>query len=141
MTAVYDKHGVQFQYPENWTLWEEDREPYEISVESPSGSFWALHVYLAPDDPHRLAVDVLRAMRLEYDNVEADAVQEDLCGLPAEGFDMSFFYLDLVIFCRARSFACGNKTFVLITQGEDRDHEKLAPVFDAITESLIENLR
>ena len=138
MTAVYDNSGVHFQYPENWTLLEEAQQwPHEITLESPSGAFWALHIYFPPADPLELAADALRAMRMEYDNVEVDPVQEKIGPVDTEGFDMSFFYLDLLITCRARCFNFRDKTFVLIMQGEDRDFATLEPVFLAITMSLL----
>jgi hypothetical protein len=119
-------------------LLEEAQEwPHEITLESPSGAFWALHVYFPPADPQELAGDVLRAMRMEYDNLEVDSVEEKIGPVMAVGFDMSFFYLDLLITCRARCFNFRDKTFVLITQAEDRDYAKLEPVFLAMTMSLL----
>ena len=138
MTAVYNNSGVHFQYPENWTILEESQEwPHEITLESPSGAFWALHVYFPPTDPSELASDALDAMRMEYENVEVEPVREMIGTVPTEGFDMSFFYLDLLINCRTRSFTLGDKTFLLITQAEDRDYDELEPVFRAITISLL----
>jgi hypothetical protein len=138
MPAVYDSSGVRFQYPENWTLLEEAKQsPREITLESPSGAFWALHVYFPPTDPHELAGDALRVMRQEYENVEVEPVHEDIGPVHAYGFDMSFFYLDLLVNCRARAFDFGDATFLLITQAEDRDYDQLEPVFRAITASLL----
>lgn len=140
MVAVYEKHGIQFMYPENWSLSEEDTSwPREVSVESPGGGFWALHLYSPPEDAQRLTDDVLDAMRAEYDPVESEEVEEQVAGVTAVGHDLTFFYLDLLITCRVRGFTLGDKTFVLITQAEDRDYQQLAPVFQAMTVNLVEN--
>lgn len=141
MVAHYEKYGVHFLYPENWTVSEEDsRWPREVTVESPSGGFWALHIYSPPQDPLALADDVVGALKTEYDPVEAQEAAEQLGNITAEGYDLSFFYLDLLITCHTRSFTHGDKTFVLITQAEDRDYEQLEPVFRAITVSLVQHL-
>jgi hypothetical protein len=141
MSAVYQNHGIQFQYPENWQVIEEDKEwPREVYVESPCGGFWSLHVYSPPDDPHQLVGDVLEVMRAEYKSVEAESAHEKIGGSDANGYDLFFFYLDLVVRCRVRGFTLNDKTLVLLTQAEDRDFERLLPVFDAMTTSLVRHL-
>lgn len=141
MVATFDKHGVQFMYPENWSLTTDDESwPRAISVESPSGAFWSLHLYSPPADPRKLTEDVISALRAEYDPLEAEEASEQVGDVKAEGYDLSFFYLDLLIICHTRSFTFGNKTLVIMTQAEDRDYQQLEPVFRAITVSLVQNL-
>ncbi len=142
MVAMYDKHGLQFMYPENWSLaTEDDGWPRSISVESPSGAFWSLHVYFPPADPRRLTEDVVKVLRTEYDPLEAQEASEQVGNVTAEGYDVTFFFLDLLITCHTRGFTLGDKTMVIMTQAEDRDFEQLEPVFRAITVSLIQNLQ
>lgn len=142
MTAVYEKHGVRFQYPENWKLYEESsRWPREITLESPSGAIWALHVYFPPDKPQRLLEDSLQAMHREYRDIETHKVSELLdAETSAEGYNLLFFYLDLIVDCRLRSFTYHDKTFLLMTQAEEREYQQLEPVFSAITTSLLRGL-
>jgi hypothetical protein len=94
MPAVYANHGIQFQYPENWTLSEEaEDQPREIFVESPCGAFWSLHVYQEPADPHQLALDVVDAMRKEYANVEVDPITTTIGNDEVDAYELFFFYL------------------------------------------------
>ncbi|GIW90816.1 MAG: hypothetical protein KatS3mg109_1278 [Pirellulaceae bacterium] len=142
MPAVYERHGVRFQYPENWNLIEEStRWPREITLESPSGALWALHVYFPPDSPSRLLQDALKAMQKEYEGIEYSSVTEQLHETAtADGYDLYFFYLDFVVECRLRSFTYRDKTFLLITQAEEREYQQLEPVFRAMTTSLVRHL-
>src|SRR5690606_38295341 len=59
MSAVYENFGVSFMYPENWQLADESGDaeagPKTVSVNSPGGGFWALHVYEPAVDPQDLA--------------------------------------------------------------------------------------
>jgi hypothetical protein len=142
MPATYQKYGVSFQYPENWKVVEEGaRWPREVTVESPSGAIWALHIYFPPEKPARLLKDALAAMQREYNDVESTFVSETLHpSTVAEGYDLLFFYLDLIVECRLRSFTFHDKTFLLITQAEEREYQQLEPVFRAITTSLVRDL-
>jgi hypothetical protein len=141
MTAVYENHGVKFAYPENWKLFEESEHwPREVCVESPSGAQWALHLYEPPRDLKDLIQGALKAIEGEYDQVEAEYVQEPLGSAVAEGCNMTFFYLDLLVICQARCFTWGNKTLLLMAQAEDRDFQELDAVFRAMTFSLLQSL-
>ncbi len=142
MPALYDRHGVRFQYPENWSLCEEStRWPREITLESPTGALWALHVYFPPDSPARLLDDALAAMQREYQGVESTSVTEQLhASTSAAGYDLCFFYLDLIVECHLRAFTYRDKTFLILMQAEEREFQQLHPVFQAMTTSLIRHL-
>lgn len=138
MTAVYDQVGVQFLYPENWELADEpsDDLPRVISVTSPTGGFWALHVYDSSAEPGELAGEVLQSMGQEYDSLESEPATEQIGPVEATGFDMEFYCLDFVTSARVRAFRRGPRTCVVLSQAETRDFDKLADVFRAITLSL-----
>ena len=44
MIAYYEKCGIRFAYPENWTIADEqlDESPQGVSVHSPEGGYWDL---------------------------------------------------------------------------------------------------
>src|SRR5690349_11181738 len=72
MPSVYDKMGVRFLFPDNWTLDESDvlDGNSTVSVYSPGGAFWSIILHppeLDPDDLVEAAVD---AMRQEYDELD-----------------------------------------------------------------------
>ena len=68
MPAVYDKMGIRFQYPENWTLDEDAALHGEqtVSVHSPSGGFWSITLSAESIEPSDLADTALAALKVEY---------------------------------------------------------------------------
>lgn len=139
MTAVYNQAGVKFLYPENWELADESSRtlPRVISVTSPTGGFWALHVYKSSAEPRELADEVLRSMAQEYDSLESEEVTEQIDIAQAVGYDLDFYCLDLVARASVRAFRQGSRTYLVLAQAESRDFETLAEVFRAITVSLL----
>lgn len=142
MTAVFEDFGIKFQYPENWKLSDglRDRLPYEIAIESPSGSLWTLHMFPGTSDPVALADEVRLALANQYDSFESTEISEKIGDIEMAGYEVSFFCLDLLIEGNLRYFQTDVYTFVLLTQAEDRDFQQQKPVFAAITKSLIDNL-
>ncbi len=142
MTAIYDKLGIQFQYPENWTLDEGQAltEHNSVSVYSPDEAFWSVMIYPPTEDPAKLAADVLSAMRGEYDNLDAEAAQETVAGHRLLGYDMNFYCLDLTNTAMVRSLSLPQHTLVIHFQALDQDFDGIEPVFRAITTSLLGNL-
>lgn len=138
MTATYRQFGVRFLYPENWELADEPSNdlPRVLSVTSPTGGFWTLHVYDAAAEPADLADEVLGSMKQEYDSLEWEEVKEQIGPCQAAGYDMEFYCLDFVTSARVRAFRQGARTYVVLAQAESRDFDKLADVFRAITLSL-----
>lgn len=139
MPAVYDKYGVRFQYPENWSLTEEvgEDDALNVTLQSPTSAFWSLTIYPVELASWEVAQEVLTAMRKEYDPVEADETVETLAGTEMVGYDMDFYCLDFVITSQVRSFRLGRRTALLLFQGEDRDFKALALVFQALATSLL----
>jgi len=62
MPAKFDKMGISFQYPENWTLDEEDalQGRDSVTVYTPGGGFWSVAVHPSTTDPDQLATTVWR---------------------------------------------------------------------------------
>jgi len=145
--TLYDKLGIRFQYPENWKIREEETKewPRSVVAESPGGAFWALHVYPDEQDCRLLSDQVAGAMRAEYDSLES-APPADLEMLEAMiegeiiGQDMTFYCLDFLVMARVRCFHSHGKTFVTLSQAEDRDFEELNLVFQAMTVGLLKAL-
>jgi hypothetical protein len=137
MPAVFDRLGVHFQYPENWTLEAADEaDGEEITVYSPDGAFWSLTIH-ERGDPKELMDLVVDAMREEYDELDSEAVDESFAGQELTGYDLNFYCLDLTNTAQIRAFSRGAKTYLLVWQAEDRDFDHVCPVFRAITTSLI----
>ena len=139
MTAVYDKLGVRFLYPENWRIDDEQLAdwPHSVSVQSPGSGFWSLHIYRAAVEPARVAAEVLQTMRAEYAGLEATPVTEQIGPAEAVGYDMDFCCLDFIITSKTRSLRVGKWTYLMLYQAENREFEQLQDVFRAMTLSLL----
>ena len=140
MSAVYKNLGVEFAYPENWKITDEQASewPRGVSLETPNGGFWWLQIHPATN-PRDLAAEVLNTMRLEYAELEAEPVTEMIGDADVVGFDMHFYCLDLLVTAQARSLQLGKVTLLILSQAEDREFERLAPVFQAMLVSLLRN--
>lgn len=142
MPHVYKNFGIEFSYPENWTVTEEEVQdwPRLVSLESPENAIWALHIH-QHSEPRALAEETLKTMREEYESLECEPTTDLIEDVEVVGFDMNFYCLDFLVAARTRSFDLGNLTLLLLYQAEDRDFERLDPVFYAIMLSLLRGHR
>jgi hypothetical protein len=143
MPAVFNKLGISFQYPENWVLDEEDAVAgrQSVTLYSPGGGFWSISVHPPSADPQSLAGAAVDAMKQEYGEVEAEAFDETIAGWQLVGFDLKFYYLDLISTATVRCARTSRSTYVIFSQAEDRDFDDLAMVFRAITTSFLTAVR
>jgi hypothetical protein len=139
MVATYDKHGVQFLYPESWEVVEDDplAWPRVVTLQSPGSGFWTVHIYPPDEDPLPLVVEVERTMRQEYDSLEAERASEQLGEYSALGCNLEFYCLDLLVSARVRGVHTDSATYLVLCQAESREFAALLPVFQAITLSLL----
>lgn len=139
VVATFNRAGVQFDYPENWSIIDDQFTDAArvVSLESPGGAMWTLQVTAEWTSPWKLAQQVVETLRGEYENVESESVEETIDNVEVVGYDMHFYCLDFVVAAKARSFYSGGKTFVVWYQAEDRDFDGLEPVFFAMMTSLI----
>jgi hypothetical protein len=139
MPAVFDKLGIHFLYPDNWTL-DEDEElagNNSVTVHHPGGAFWSVVLHDADADPAKLSAAALAALKAEYVDSEAEPVHEQYGKQSLSGYDMNFFCLDFTNTATIRCFHMPSATCLVLCQAEDREYEALAPVFRAITTSLL----
>jgi hypothetical protein len=139
MPAEFNKLGIRFQYPENWTL-ETDAAGsgrQTVSVYSPEGAFWTVMRHPANMDVTELAQTALVAMQNEYDELDSEPVQEEIDDVELSGYDLNFYCLDLTNTAWIRVASTKAATFLLICQAEDREFEEVSPVFQAMTASLL----
>lgn len=139
MPLQYDKLGICFQYPDNWTLDEiEARDSgNSVTVYSPGGAFWSITIHPASQSPQALADAALAAMRQEYDELDAEPIAETVAGQELTGWDMNFYCLDLTNTALVRGFSTDEATYLLFCQADDREFDEVEPVFAAITRSLL----
>ncbi|MBI81705.1 MAG: hypothetical protein CMJ81_00780 [Planctomycetaceae bacterium] len=144
MTAVYEQADVRFLYPENWALdnREESGSPWAVSVHSPSGAFWSLTVHDGNLGLDELGTETLQAVEREYQEsfFESIKAEDEIAGCSAVGYDINFFYFDLLVTAKLRVFRMGRFNCIVLYQAEDRDFEELNRVFQAITLSLFSDV-
>lgn len=139
MPTTYDKIGVRFDYPENWRIEEENlNDQRAITVYSPGGGFWSVVVHPQRMEPGELATAAMELMRKEYDNLDAEVATEQFADHEMIGYDLNFYCLDLTNTTHIRSCRAENATYLVFYQAEDREFEKLAPVFRAMVTSLLQ---
>lgn len=141
MPAVFDKLGIRFLYPDNWTLDEDDAlgGNQAVSVHSPGGAFWSITLSPESANPAELAAAALRTLQAEYPDSESEPVSDEIAGRTVAGYDVNFFYLDFTNTAVIRAFRTGSASCLLLCQAEDREFESLAAVFRAITTSLLQS--
>ncbi len=139
MPAVYEKMGIRFFYPDNWTLDEDEALSgnRSVTVQSPGGAFWSIVLHPPGSNPADLAAAALDALKAEYDDSEAEPVVEQLGPQEVRGYDLNFFYLDFTNTAVVRSFRIPDATCLVLCQAEDREYVQAGPVFRAITTSLL----
>lgn len=141
MPAIYQKLGIRFQYPDNWSLDEGEALEGEksVSVYSPGGAFWSVMIHPRWQAPEDLVEAALRTMREVYDELDAEAVEETVGETELVGCDMNFYCLDLTNTAAVRSGRIGESTLVIFWQADDRELGEVEAVFRAITLSLLGN--
>jgi hypothetical protein len=131
--------GISFLYPENWDLDEEETDGRygEVSIYSPSGAFLLIGVHPRPIDPLALAKGAVDGILEEYGDVDVEEAQQTISGRELVGYDLNFFCMDLTSTARVRCWRTSEATYSVFSQAEDKDFERLAQVFEAITASLL----
>jgi hypothetical protein len=143
MPAKFDRLGVTFQYPDNWRLDEEEAVAgnHTVSVYTPDGGgFWTVSIHPRAAEPAKLTRAAVKAMKEEYDSLEALPAEESVVNCELVGYDLNFYCFDLLSSAVVRSFRTDRATLIIFYQAEDRQFDDLRPVFQAITHSLINEL-
>jgi hypothetical protein len=142
MPCEYKKLGISFQYPENWTLDEEDALAghRSVTVYSPGGGFWSVSIHPPSADPRKLAKAAVKAMEAEYEELESGKAREIVADQELVGYDLNFYYLDLTNTATVRCVRTPLATYTVFCQAEDREFEQVQNVFRAMTMSLLGGL-
>lgn len=142
MPAKCELPGLHFQYPENWELDTGAMEdPCEaVTVYSPTGAFWSVARYPRYVAPSQLASAAVDAMRQEYDSLESHEARETIGDHVLAGYDLFFYCLDMTNTAQVLATTINESTYVVFHQAEDRDLERVRPVFQAMLTSLLSEL-
>ena len=137
MPLHYNGLGVSVMYPDGWKIEEDGTEENSVSFESPLGAFLTITRY--PELNFSDAVEKAHQVMLaEYDEVESEEFSRTIADHEFNVTALRFVYLDFLIVAELFSFLLGGSTYLVQIQGEDRDVEKLQPVFQAMLTSLFQ---
>lgn len=142
MPLKFEKPGLAFQYPDNWMLDEDEVSGDKaVTVYTPGGGFWSVSVHHGPADPVDLADSALKAMKEEYKDLEIEEINETIVGRKIIGYDLNFFLLDFTNTAQIRTLRCNKSTYTILCQAEDHEFEQIQRVFQAMTVSLLNELK
>ncbi|NQU24731.1 MAG: hypothetical protein HQ567_25900 [Candidatus Nealsonbacteria bacterium] len=142
MPAEFQKMGISFLYPDNWTLDEDDALAgrKSVTVYSPGGAFWSVSLHPTSTDPTQLAQAAVEVMRGEYPAMEADEARESMVGHELVGYDLGFYCLDMTNTAAIRCLRGVRTTLTIFYQAEDREFSRIEQVFRAMTTSLLNGI-
>jgi hypothetical protein len=134
--------GLEFDYPDSWSvdIDADDAEAIAVTAVAPEGGFWSVSVHPAGTDPASLSQVVARQMQEEYRDLDTDAATDEVAGRMLAGFDFNFYCLDLTNTAHVRALATPTATYVVFCQAEDREWDRISPVFAAMTASFARSL-
>jgi len=143
MTAVYDKLGLKFMYPENWNLMDESdsESPHVITLETPDKSCtWSVHVYPGDVDRDEVLKNTLSVLQETYEDLEVSPAQIEFGKYQGNGVETLFYCLDFLIRAQLQIVETADHLLLFWSQAEDREYEKQDLVFKAISISLLQSL-
>jgi hypothetical protein len=138
----FKQYGLEFDYPENWSVDTEDSggRRAAVTVYSPEGGFWSVSAHAPGDDPAKLSEAVVRQMRDEYRDLDSEKAADSVGGRDLPGFDLNFYCLDLTNTAEVRTLATPSAIYLFFCQAEDREWDRISSVFAAMTASFINRL-
>ena len=138
----FNRFGMAFEYPDGWAVDTDDAQSgrVAITVYSPEGGFWSVSGHAGGGPPDELTAAVVRQMREEYTDLDAEPAADEVAGLALAGFDLNFYCLDLTNTAQVRTLETPAAVWLIFCQAEDREWDRIAPVFAAMTTSFVRGL-
>lgn len=141
----YNNFGIFFVYPSNWFLEESDMGTADgwIQLANGDGAFWLLKKYPFGTNPDDIARSVLKTMQTEYQDMEVDRFHKTLFTKAVTGFEMTFFYLDLMNSAQILCFEQDGLTYAVFWQTGNQlivlpeEEVPMDKVLEAVTLSLL----
>lgn len=138
----FDRFGLTFDHPENWSIDVDDASGLQaaVTVYAPEGGFWSVSAHEPGGPALALATAVVAEMRAQYRELDSEPAEDRVAGRHLRGFDMNFYCLDLTNTAQVRTIETPTAVYLLLCQAEDREWERTAPVFAAMTASFVAGL-
>jgi hypothetical protein len=138
--ATFERDGVRFQYPKNWTVEvsesESDDGGWAVSVQSPETAFVLVALHPDAESLADLADKTLDAIKAEYKELDAENAVETLAGRVAIGHNIDFLTLDTTVTCWTRCVDTPAGPLLVLCQTSEHDRDRNEPVLRAVCASL-----
>lgn len=135
---TFDRDGITFQYPANWTAEVEETTDggWAVTVTSPQTAF--LFMSLCPEarDLADLADQTLDALKADYAELDFESRVETVAGQMAIGYDIDLLTLDTPVEARLRCLETPAGPLLVLTQTAEPERERNAPLLQAMIASL-----
>ncbi|MCE9629136.1 MAG: hypothetical protein K8S94_00245 [Planctomycetia bacterium] len=136
----FDRFGLAFDYPDNWSVDTADADGRyaTVTVYSPEGGFWSVSGHAGGGDPRELAAAVVSQMKKDYQELDSEPATDVIEGNELPGFDLNFYCLDLTNTAHVRTLETPEAVYLILCQAEDREWDRVADVFAAMTTSFVQ---
>lgn len=138
MIHTFERDGIRFQYPANWSL-ETDPDAeggWSVVVQSPETAFLLVSLQRGALDPAQLADQTLETLKTEYKELDAENSVEQFAGQLAIGHNIDFLTLDTTVTCWTRCVNSPSGPVLVMGQVGESERERHEPVLRAIGASM-----
>ena len=138
MVNTFERDGISFRYPADWTAeTEEDADGgWTVTASSRDTAFFLASLQPGASDAGTLADQALDSLKGVYAELDAEPAMETICKRPAVGYDADFLTADTAAICRVRGLDTFAGPLLLLAQVSEFDREKNDSVLRAIVRSL-----
>jgi len=138
MIRTFERDGIRFQYPSNWTLeTEEDAGGgWSATLLSPETAFLLITLRPDADNAAELADQTLDALKAEYKELDSVNAVGNFAGQLAIGHDIDFLTLDTPVTCWTRCAQTLAGPLLVMCQVSEYERERNEPVLRAICASM-----
>ena len=135
----FDRFGLAFDYHDNWSVDTADADGHyaTVTVYSPEGGFWSVSGHAGGGDPRELAAAIVNQLQKEYPELDTEPAADMIEGSELPGFNLNFYCLDLTNTAHIRTLQTPGAVYLILCQAEDREWERVAAVFAAMTTSFV----
>jgi len=135
---IFEKHGIYFEYPDDWTLTEESGDTETtLTVEGPGTTFWSVTIVSGRPDSERLMESALVPFREMYPEHDVYESREKICLLPTVARDLDFVCLELISRACLRTCEASDFSLLVLYQTSELDDDAIKTALHEITDSLI----
>jgi hypothetical protein len=138
MPQQFDGLGLRLMYPDNWKV--EDETDDSATIESPGGAFMSISRFPIGPSADEILAEATTAMEGEYEITETSNATVEIAGRSIPSRSLHFTYLDFEVTAKLQALITDESTYLIQTQGEDREMDELAVVFLAMQTSLCQSL-